>query len=435
MRFEKITEFIMSSDDGLTPEKLEKFIEAHQAGVSRLRRLGEEYEGNYEILTQKEKAEHKPDNRIVVNFAKYLTDTLNGFFIGKPVKMSHEDAKIDEKIQFFNKFNSMDDHNYELIKMSSKYGKCLELIYLDENSQVRIAKVSPENAFAIYDDGISKRQLYGVRYYVNDKNEMVGTFSSDTEIVSFSKTDKGIVFDEKREPHFFDGVPLYELYENEEQRGLYEGVETLINAYNKAISEKANDVDYFADAYMKILGVLLDDESIKRIKDNRIINLEGDEDIKNIIVEFMEKPNADETQENLINRLEKLIYHIAMVANINDENFGSSSGISLKYKLQSMSNLALVKERKLTALFNKRYKLFASVPNVGISEDSWVGINYQFTRNIPNNLKEESEIAKNLKGIVSDETLFKIISIISNAKEEIERLKEQDEELIPPRGE
>lgn len=36
-----------------------------------------------------------------------------------------------------------------------------------------------------------------------------------------------------------------------------------INAYNKALSEKANDVDYFADAYLKILGERIDDETAK----------------------------------------------------------------------------------------------------------------------------------------------------------------------------
>ena len=35
--------------------------------------------------------------------------------------------------------------------------------------------------------------------------------------------------------------------------GIFEPVLTMINAYNKAISEKANDVDYFADAYLKVL--------------------------------------------------------------------------------------------------------------------------------------------------------------------------------------
>lgn len=49
-----------------------------------------------------------------------------------------------------------------------------------------------------------------------------------------------------------------------------------------------------------------------------------------MVVEFMDKPNSDGTQENLIERLERLIFQISMVANISDENFGTSSGIALK---------------------------------------------------------------------------------------------------------
>ena len=109
----------------------------------------------------------------------------------------------------------------------------------------------------------------------------------------------------------------------------------MIDAYNKAISEKANDVDYFADAYMKVLGSKLEDEDLEHIRDNRIINLEGD--ATEVIVDFLQKPNGDTTQENLIDRLEKLIFQISMVANISDENFGTSSGIAMKYKEISSS--------------------------------------------------------------------------------------------------
>ena len=112
----------------------------------------------------------------------------------------------------------------------------------------------------------------------------------------------------------------------------FEPVMSMIDAYNKAVSEKANDVDYFADAYMKVLGSKLEDEDLEHIRDNRIINLDGN--AAAVIVDFLQKPNGDTTQENLIDRLEKLIFQISMVANISDENFGTSSGIAMKYKLQ-----------------------------------------------------------------------------------------------------
>ena len=49
-------------------------------------------------------------------------------------------------------------------------------------------------------------------------------------------------------------MPATEYSENKEQIGIFESVLPMIDAYNKAISEKSNDVDYFADAYLKIIG-------------------------------------------------------------------------------------------------------------------------------------------------------------------------------------
>ena len=49
----------------------------------------------------------------------------------------------------------------------------------------------------------------------------------------------------------------------------------MINEYNEAVSEKANDVAYFADAYLKVLGAIVKDENLEQIRNNRIINFPG----------------------------------------------------------------------------------------------------------------------------------------------------------------
>ena len=125
--------------------------------------------------------------------------------------------------------------------------------------------------------------------------------------------------------------------------------------------------------------------------------------------------------------MEKLIFQICMVANISDENFGASSGIALKYKLQAMSNLAKTKERKFTSGMNRRYKLIFSNPVSGMQKDSWVGIKYQFTQNYPANILEESQIAGNLAGITSHETQLKVLSVVDNVQQEIERMEEEQD--------
>ena len=200
----------------------------------------------------------------------------------------------------------------------------------------------------------------------------------------------------------------------------------MINAYNKAISEKANDVDYFADAYLKVLGTLLEEDDIKHIRDDRIINFDGD--IEKVIVEFLQKPDGDTTQEHLIDRLERLIFQISMVADISDENFGTSSGIALKYKLQAMSNLAKTKERKFNSGMNRRYMLIFSNPVSGMLKDDWVKVKPIFTRNFPANVLEETQIAGNLEGIVSKKTQLGALSIVDNVDEELKRIEEEEEE-------
>ena len=58
---------------------------------------------------------------------------------------------------------------------------------------------------------------------------------------------------------------------------------------------------------------------------------------------------------------------------------------------------------------------------MGIEKDDWVKLHYKFTPNVPANLLEESQIAQNLSGVVSQETQ------LDNPKVEIERIDKEEE--------
>lgn len=420
--------FTMNQDKEFTINVLEDFIKKHKAESMKLKRKMDMYKGNHCILTQEDKEAYKPDNRLVVNYAKYIVDTLNGYFMGTPLKTVHDDKRVSEYIELVQKYNDQDDNNAELSKLCSVYGYAYELLFVDENAQVGITYLSPEEGFIVYDDSITRKPLYAVRYYLNEDKQIEGSYSDADNIYYFIDDGGFKITDE--EAHYFGDVPMIEYLENEERLGAFDSVVTLIDAYNKAISEKANDVDYYADAYLKIIGAELDRETLARLRDSRIINMASDRD--DIDIEFLAKPESDSTQENLINRLERLIFQMSMVANINDENFGNATGISLKYKLQSMSNLCNVKERKFASGMNRRWKLISNLPISNLGEDDWMGIEYHFTRNIPANLLEETQIASGLAGIVSEETQLKVLSIVDNVDYEIERKREETESKIDP---
>ena len=385
----------------------------------------------YPIFGLPPKPEYKPDKRIAVNFAKYITDTMNGFFIGIPIKvMCDEDKAVADYVEFLDQYNDQDDNNAELSKMCSIYGKAYEMYYVDDLGNIGITYLSPEEAFMIYDDSILERPRYFCRVY-KDADDIVYVSVSDDTRVRYLSMEGGLHWlPEEEKSHGFEGVPATEYRENEEEIGIFEPVLTMINEYNEAVSEKANDVAYFADAYLKVLGAKVLPDNLQQIRDNRIINFEGLLDNGQLEVDFLQKPDGDTSQEHLLDRLEKLIFQISMVANISDENFGSSSGIALKYKLQAMSNLALTKQRKFTSGMNRRYMLIFSNPVSGMKKDDWVKLTYQFTQNIPSNLLEESQIAGNLAGIVSQQTQLSVLSCVDNVQQEIEQIKQDEEEGI-----
>ena len=410
-------------DEELTHKQLMEYITEHQAQVPRFNELWSQYTSRPPILDQPDKDVYKPDNRLVANFGKYIVDTFNGYFTGIPVKVSHEKENVNEAINYFWRYNDMDDTFSELSKITSIYGVGYLYVWQDEEAKTRVTYNTPLDMFVIYDDSVEQNIKYGVRYKYDKENKLTGTLFTADEIISFTSEGYG-----NTEPHYYPIVPIIEFVENNEQQSLIRPVESLINAYNKALSEKSNDVEYFSDAYMKILGAELDTETIQNIRDNRIINMDGD-DAQKIVVEFMNKPDGDVTQENLLNRIESLIYHLAMVANINDESFGNASGVSLEFKLQPMKNLSGMKERKFTKGLNNLFKCFTALPtNVPASDkDSWVEVEYRFIRNIPRNIQDEAETARNLEGVVSKELQLSTLSIVDDVQTEIERMEAERE--------
>ena len=417
----------ISSDEELTDAKLNQFIMTHAAeSTFRYKPLDDAYRTDYPIFHEKSKPKWKPDNRIAVNFAKYIVDTMNGYFIGNPIKITvdGENESIADYVEFLDQYNDQDDNNAELSKICSIFGKGYEMYYNDEDGNVGIIYLDPMEAFMIYDDSVLRKERYFVRLYKDVDNVLHGSVSDEQKVRWFTLKGK-LVWDKKEQEHYFDGVPATEYRENKECQGIFEPVMSMIDAYNKAISEKANDVDYFADAYLKIIGALLDEDELKHIRSDRVINFDGD--AENLMIDFLQKPDGDVTQEHLIDRLEKLIFQIAMVANISDENFGTSSGIAMSYKLQAMNNLRKTKERKFTSGMNRRYKLIFSNPGNAMGKADWVKLHYKFTPNVPANLLEESQIAQNLSGVVSQETQLGVLSVVDNPKTEIERIDKEEE--------
>lgn len=418
-----------SADKLITLTRAEEYIRQHEERFPRYIYLENLYKGFHDVYKQPEKPDWKPDNRLAVNFPRYITDTFLGFGYGVPVKKSHPDDTIAQAINDFERENEITDHEYELARKCCIYGHAFEYLYQDEEAKTKMTICTPMELFVVYDDTVKNRALFAVRYgyhstETNQPGQRYGEILTREEIIPFEGSTAGEPMENP-----YGRLPCVEWMLNEDRMGLYEGVSGLVEAYNHTLGEKANDVDAFAEAYLAVLGAELDEGGIYKIRDNRVINLYGTDDAKDILVQFLQKPTADGTQENLLNRLETLIYQTSMVANISDESFGSAaSGVALAYKLQAMSNLALTFDRKIEKSLRKRYKLFCSLSTNVPNRDAWRDVDIRTTRNLPKNVAEEAQTAAQLEGVVSKETQLSVLSIVPDVKKELERMEQEGTE-------
>ena len=418
--------FRMTDDEAMTDSLLMKFINKNrQLSQSRYQKLWDAYNNDLDIYHQRPKPAWKPDNRLGVNFPQYIVDTFEGFFLGNPVKVASENEAVAEYINSMDNMNDSDDLNAELSTIVSIFGRGYRIVFVDEDGEIGTACLDPMESFAVYNESIIPKMRYFVRVYTDSKRVVRGSISDDTYVRYFSLENGAVVWGDES-LHGFGSVPAIEFIQNRARTGIFESVLPLINSYNKVLSEKANDVDYFADAYLKVQGMTIDRETLRFMRENRTINAKGANSEK-AVIEFLQKPSDDDTQEHLLDRIERMIFTVAMVCNISDDNFVTSSGIALKYKLLPMTNLAARKWRKFASGLNQYYKLVCSNPVTPLEPSDWAGLTYQHSLNYPANIMDEAETAARLSNITSKHTQLSVLSFVNDVDAELRQIKKENE--------
>ena len=413
-------------------DSLTSFILDNEYRSTGYRKNYDMYTGQHDILRKPyDRESARPDNRLISNWANYVVDTYVGYFMGKPPKISLEDDANNDKLQDWLNNNSFQDKLTEVAKQVAVYGRSYMLTYQTENADTEVAVIDPSSGFMIYDTSINQKPIAFVRYgYFN--NVLSGEMYTANKIKSF--TEKQFT-DEKAS--LFGEVPAVEFDSNSERLSIVGKIRTLVDEYDKAFSQKANQVAYFDEAYLKIIGIPLpkDDNGnpIFNLNEDRIL-YSPDPMAANGDVDFISKPDGDTMQENMLNRLKDDIFQTAMVTNLNDEAFsGNASGVAIKYKLLSMQNQAAVEERKFRiSLRNLLGTVIGMGKVIGTIDKDQVRkeLRFKFNRNIPIDLANQAQTAGELKGIVSDQTMLSTLDIVDDPKKEMDRIADEQEEQV-----
>ncbi|MCQ4116605.1 phage portal protein [Ligilactobacillus sp. MP3] len=423
--------FYYDSEKDITPSDLRRFIYKNEVLSEKYAKYRRYYKAQHDKIQKLEpKPNGKPDNRLIMNYPKKLVDTFTGFAVGKPVQITLQEDLANKTLSEFNLSRKMDSVFAKVWKESSIYGRAYFYVY-SSDKEIYVTDATPLDTFVIYDNTVAKKALYSVRYSkVGMAQRYRVTLYSDEYIWNFDTKDNLNSLGQ-RINNPFETIPIIEVVENDERLGVIENVITLIDEMDKALSEKSNDVDYFADAYMKVLGALLTKEQLEKLRDTRIINLKSkeseDDTPENLDVDFLSKPNADTTQENLINRIDDKLYQMSMIVNLNDEDFGNSTGVALEMKYKPMLNLATLKSRLFNESIKDMYRVvFASDLLNGIDRETWqfLDINYQY--DLPHDSLTEAQTAQALSSLgISTETWLKVLSVVNDPRQEKENMDKE----------
>lgn len=430
--------FLYPADTEITTGDLLSLVYHHQDMIRPMFDMEYKYYvGKHPILDQPRKAPYKPDNRIIINFPRKAITSFNGFFAGTPVKVDHEDQSTDDWIQKWENRVNFEDVFSQVSKMSSMYGHAFFYVYQDdeldanEKNQTLIAPLSPMNTFLIYDDTLSEKVRYGVMYRYNSDHRLEITLFERNykRVLVESKNLSGDLFEQQvAYANPYPMIPIIEAPENSERLALCQDVFNLVDAQNKAMSEKANTADYFDDTYLKIINAHLDPKKIKDMHDNRVINAQG-EAAGNAQIEFMAKPDADTTEEHLIDRLVDYMYQMTNITNLNDDAFGGDvTGVALQLKFQAMADMAHDKALKFRTALRDIFRCVLAV-NVDVRGADIDELKFKFVQNIPHNLTEEANFLSTAYGKLPTTLVYQQLSFVDDPEQAYKDLRTEQKEM------
>ena len=201
----------------------------------------------------------------------------------------------------------------------------------------------------------------------------------------------------------------------------------LLDIYDKVLSGFANDLEdiqqliyilenYGGEDLKEFLGDL---KRYKTVKTETGADGRTNGGLKTLQIEI-----PVEARKTILEILEKRIYKAAQSLDMDNSNFGNSSGVALKFFYRKLELKAGLLQIEFERGFNQLIR--AILQYLGITE--YKTINQTWTRNMISNDLENAQIAVESKDVISDETIIKNHPWVENPEDEYKKVKKQKED-------
>lgn len=436
-------------ENGINGDILNEILEAHEPDSKRMQNLYKRYKADldgpaifkrdviqyedFETGGNVRRLDDKVNNKLNNSFDADIVDTKIGYMFGHPISynVDNEQGAIKTEVATFILRNNAEDIDAEYGKMAAICGQAARLAYVDREGMERIKNLNPWEVVFIDDD--MNEPAYSLRYYADGDDTHIEVY--DDSHIHFYKITSGtnIQFVESQ-PHLFEYNPLFGLANNAELKGDAEKVLSLIDAYDRTLSDASNEIEQYRLAYLILKGIGADEETLANLKKTGMFELmDKDDDVK-----YLTKDINDQMIENHLDRLEENILRFAKSVNFTDVSFaGQTSGVAMKYKVMALEGKCITMERKFVSSLRYQFKVLFSAwaKRKGVSKDDYLKVWYAFKRNLPINILDESSSTVALQGLISEKTRLSLLPFVDSVDYEIKEMEEDRklyEETLPP---
>ena len=424
-------------ETNLKAELIYKLIRKHANEREDLQKLKRYYIGDHSILKHERRNPNAPNFKTVANHAKDIADTATGYFLGSPITYNNTgESDLEPLLVAFDNAEVDQVDTQNALNMAI-YGRAYEYIYVKEGlNELDSASLDVENTFIVYDDSIERRPLFAVYYYeVKDDSKDTKTYQAEVFTqnlhyhIVLSDSSGSYVKKNDVEPHHLGQIPIIEYKNNNFAIGDYEQQISLIDAYNSLMGNRVNDKEQAIESILILYGVQLGDTPEETHRAMTLLNEEGLLELPmDAKAEFLKNLLDEGATEILRKAIKEDIYTFSHVPNLTDEKFaGNSSGVAMEYKLLGLEMITKIKEANYKRGLRQRISIFAKylgLQQIALDANSIVP---QFSRGLPKNLLELSQVINNLEGKVTLRQLISLLPFVEDPDAELEGLEEEKE--------
>lgn len=437
--------------NGFSLELLYKILQKHKKNSEYNRKLYDRYmaiDGSAPIMKREPrfKEQNPINNKMNHDFMGEIVNFKTGYFAGKPIAYSYSSgeeaeetsggaAGVDAATKVLTDFitnNNMYGVDMEITKYASIYGYSGRLFYIDKDGLERVMAVHGYETIILSHTSICEPE-YAVRYFytldmTGNKVWTVEWYDSTT-VTIFTGNLSSLEMVEQY-PHMFDYCPLQGVANNTEKLGDAEKVLSLIDGYDKGVSDNANEHESSAHSYMVIENINMTPEKVQEAQSSGsfVFRSMGTQEGK---IYFLEKNVNDTFTQNHLDRLEDDIYRFSDTPNLNDESFGSASGVSLKFKLHGLETKCGTFQAQIMSAAQYMWKVLTSSWNKRGNTVDRMQITMDFKRNFPlDTLTEAQTVQALIAAGIPKRIAFAILSFIDDVDYVME-LIEEEQNAIP----